>query len=260
MKNERTIGNLLVHGIKRLYQKSNIDKDLHDDAKDRVFCPICGSSFPIFGSVGVKKRENALCHECHSLERHRLMYLYLASLGLFNDTGNVTLLHFAPEKALYQIFSEAEHIEYHPCDLSPKRFKDPKSVPNKKVDIPAIPFENDSFDMIICNHVLEHIPDDKEAMDELYQVMKKGGRGYFQVPIDYNRDKTYEDFSLNKKWQRKIAFGQHDHVRYYAKDYKDKLAERGFKIQVDDYVTCFSKEEQFKLGLDPEERIYFCEK
>lgn len=188
------------------------------------------------------------------------MYLYLAKLGFFNSTSQIKLLHFAPEQALYQIFSNMAHIEYYPCDISPKRFKYAKPVPIQKVDITAIPFENDTFDLIICNHVLEHIPDDKKAMDELYRVMKKGGYGYFQVPIDYNRDKTYEDFSLNKKWQRKIAFGQHDHVRQYAKDYKDRLAEHGFMVHVDDFIKCFSEEERFRLGLDAEELIYFCEK
>ena len=114
--------------------------------------------------------------------------------------------------------------------------------------------------MILCNHVLEHVPADTQAMAELYRVMKKGGWGILQVPVDYNREKTYEDFTITKPKEREKAFGQHDHVRWYGQDYKDRLKSAGFKVIEDDYVKSFSSEELLQMGLNPSHLIYYCKK
>ena len=115
------------------------------------------------------------------------------------------------------------------------------------MDITDIPFEKDTFDFILCNHVLEHVPDDKLAMSELYRVMKKGGNGIFQVPIDYGRATTYEDWTITTPEERKKAFGQHDHVRWYGQDYKLRLHEAGFSVHEDDFVKKFSSEDIYKI-------------
>ena len=106
--------------------------------------------------------------------------------------------------------------------------------------------------------MLEHVVRDDVAMKELYRVMKTGGSGIFQVPIDYNREKTYEDFSITDPKEREKAFGQHDHVRWYGKDYGKKLEHAGFNVVVDDFVNSFSQEEIFRYGLIPTELIYYC--
>lgn len=97
-------------------------------------------------------------------------------------------------------------------------------------------------------------------MSELYRVMKKGGSGIFQVPIDYNRDETFEDFSITSPKEREKAFGQHDHVRLYGKDYKTRLENAGFRVTEDDFVKGFSTSEQTRYGIRDSELIYYCEK
>jgi SAM-dependent methyltransferase len=185
------------------------------------------------------------------------LYLFLRENKLlFNSDKKIKLLHFAPEKFFFELFSANSNIEYYPCDLFPEIYNN--SV--IKMDITNITFEEGSFDAILCNHVLEHIPEDHVAMAELYRVLKHGGWGIFQVPIDYSREKTYEDFSITDPKEREKAFGQNDHVRWYGRDYKDRLAHAKFNVTEDDYVTRFSQEEIFKYGLFKWEFIYHCKK
>ena len=227
-----------------------------------VICPICNSTYREFDSFGLSKRENAKCHNCGSLERHRLLFLYIdEKFKIFGDSTNpVRLLHFAPEKMFYDLFSNNSFIEYTPCDLFPEDYAFNGGAEVSKVDITRIPFADESFDFILCNHVLEHIPNDKLAMSELYRVLSKGGNGIIQAPIDYDRKQTYEDFSITSPKEREKAFGQHDHVRWYGQDYKTRLQNAGFIVNEDDYVTKFSPDEIFKYGLMPSELIYHCRK
>lgn len=228
---------------------------------NNVFCPICKSHFKYFASFGLMARINARCHNCNSLERHRLLFLYMESrLNFFNSDKNIRLLHFAPEKFFYDMFSTAENIDYFPCDLEPEIYNYRGDTKVVKVDITNIPYEDQTFDFIMCNQVLEHVPNDVLAMQELFRVMKKDGAGFFQVPIDYNREKTYEDFSITALEAREKAFGQHDHVRWYGRDYKNKLKSIGFDVTEDDFIRCFTKKDIYKFGLIPTELIYFCQK
>jgi SAM-dependent methyltransferase len=176
------------------------------------------------------------------------------------DTTVKRILHFAPEKAFYDILSEINTVEYVPCDLFPKHYNYNGKVSISKVDITEIPFDDNSFDVALCNHVLEHIPDDKLAMSELYRVMKKGAWAVLQVPIDYGRESTYEDFTITTPEEREKHFGQGDHVRWYGRDYKSRLESVGFNVTEDDYATNFSAQDSYKFGINPSELIYFCEK
>ena len=240
--------------VKYIKQKANKGKDVH--------CVVCGQSFKKFaphGKVG-SHRPNARCPDCGSLERHRLFWKYLTERTNYNQWRNVNILHFAPEKAFHKIFSSLPDVNYIPCDFSPERYDFPTGAKVKKVDITAIPFQDNYFDVIICSHVLEHIHDDRRAMKELQRVMKPGGWGIFQVPIDYNRKETYEDFSITCPEGRLKAFGQWDHVRWYGADYKDRLANAGFVVSEDDYVKTFTKEELERYRFTDNELIYFCRK
>lgn len=244
--------------ILKLYRDSTRFKPYRGN---EVYCPICKSHFNKFGPFGVIERENAKCHKCGSLERHRLLWKYLnEKVDLFNTDSKIKLLHFAPERSFYNIFSKTRNIDYFPCDLSPELYPFNGSVKVLKVDITNIPFNDNYFDVIICNHVLEHISDDKKAMLELYRVMKKNAWGIFQVPIDYGRVLTYENINLSTPAERKKAFGQEDHLRIYGQDYTERLKSVGFKVIEDDYVKRFSKSELSRLGLISSELIYYCEK
>ena len=228
---------------------------------NKVLCPICNSKFKEFAPFGLVTRKNARCLNCGSLERHRLLWKYLnEKTDLFSKDKKIRLLHFAPEKMFYDVFSINPNIEYYPCDLDPEYYGYKGSVKINKVDIIDIPFEENYFDVILCNHVLEHIPDDALAMSELYRVMKKGAWAILQVPIDYSRDTTYEDFSISTPEGREKAFGQDDHVRWYGRDYIDRLKKAGFVVKEDDFINSFSKDNLLQYGFIGSELIYYCKK
>lgn len=222
---------------------------------NNVYCPLCNNSFLKF-APHKKKRDNAKCPKCGSLERHRLLYLYLKESNLISSDKKTRLLHFAPEKVFFQLLSSNSNIEYFPCDFDYEKYHG-KVI---EMDITDIKFSADYFDVIICNHVLEHIPDDMKAMRELNRVLKPDGFSILQVPIDYTKAHTYEDFSITKPKEREKAFGQHDHVRIYGKDYADRLTKAGFKVKEDHFVQQFSDEDIKKYGLSKKEIIYICKK
>ena len=204
--------------------------------------PINGKSYRKFLPYGYgKQRPNALSPGTLSLERHRQMWLYLQNETDF-FTKNYKVLHIAPEQEFLRKFKKMKNLDYTSADLfSP--------IVDVKADILHLPFENESFDVVFCNHVLEHIIDDKKAMSELYRVMKKGGWGIFQVPMKNSLEKSYEDFSITDPKERQKHFGQYDHVRWYGLDYFDRLRSVGFETDPLYYSQKFSKENIKKLGL-----------
>ncbi|MDP4599777.1 MAG: class I SAM-dependent methyltransferase [Polaribacter sp.] len=206
--------------------------------------PIDGKSFRKMLPYGYgKQRENALSPSTLSLERHRLMWLFLRDeTDFFTSTKKLKTLHIAPEQCFLSIFKKQQNLEYVTSDLE-------SPIADVKADICNLPFEDNSFDVIFCNHVLEHIPDDTKAMQELFRVLKKGGFGIFQVPQDLNMDITFEDNSITDKKERAKIFGQYDHVRVYGKDYFDRLREIGFKVNEIDYTKkiALKKLERFCL-------------
>lgn len=228
-----------------------------------VHCPICDSKFQKFAPYGRPERENAKCHNCGSLERHRLIYLYLSEkLRMFphQDSSKLKVLHFAPEEIFYNLFDNNPNIAYTPCDLQPEIYVYKGNTKIQKADITQIPFDADSFDFILCNHVLEHIEDDHKAMSELQRVLHKKGAAILQVPIDYKRSETYEDWSITDPKAREKAFGQHDHVRWYGQDYGRRLEAAGFVVRADPFVKDLDQKTRHKYGLMPSELIYHCTK
>lgn len=242
--------------LRKFRKKRKLEKEY---AGNNVVCNICKRSYKIFEPF--KNVENEKCTNCISMKRHRLLYRFLQDRTyLFQTSDRLKLLHFAPEKAYYKIFSKKENIEYYPCDLEPENYVFNRKSRIYKKDITNIDFDDNTFDVILCNHVLEHILDDATAMQELYRVMKKGAWGIFQVPIDFKRATTYEDFSKTTPAERYIAFGQVDHVRWYGKDYPNRLRNAGFEVSEIKYTDEFSEEEKFKYGFPEKESIYLCYK
>ncbi|BAO76255.1 class I SAM-dependent methyltransferase [Winogradskyella sp. PG-2] len=192
--------------------------------------PIDNKSFKTFLPYGYEKqRPNILSPSTLSLERHRLLWLYLKNETDF-FSAEKKILHFAPEQCFLKRFKQLNNLDYTTTDLlSP--------IADVKADICDLPFEDNSYDIILCNHVLEHIPDDTKAMQELYRVMKPGGYGIFQIPQDLNRETTFEDDTITDKAERAKIFGQYDHVRVYGRDYFDKLRSIGFKVKKVDYTS-----------------------
>jgi SAM-dependent methyltransferase len=154
--------------------------------------PIDGKSFRIFLPYGYgKQRENALSPSTLSLERHRLLWLYLKNETDF-FTADKKVLHFAPEQCFLKQFKTLKNLDYTTTDLN-------SPLADVKADICNLPFSDNEFDVILCNHVLEHIPDDTKAIQELYRVLKPGGMGIFQIPQDLSRETTFEDDSITDK-------------------------------------------------------------
>lgn len=190
-----------------------------------------------------------------------MQLLYLTEkTNLFTAATPLKLLHFAPEKNLYDIIARHRHIDYTRCDLSP-RSADFRSIPGvQKADITNLPFPDSSFDVILCNHVLEHIEDDRRAIKELYRVMAPGGWGIFQVPIRWRHEKTYEDFSITSRRGRQKAFDHHDHVRKYGRDYTERLAAAGFTVIPDNYAATIPEADRYRFGINPREITFLCKK
>ncbi|PQJ79634.1 class I SAM-dependent methyltransferase [Polaribacter porphyrae] len=211
---------------------------------NRFTDPIDGKSFRKFLPYGYgKQRENALSPSTLSLERHRLMWLFLRDeTDFFISEEKQKVLHIAPEQCFLDIFRKQKNLDYITSDLE-------SPIADVKADICNLPFKDNEFDVVFCNHVLEHISDDTKAMQELFRVMRKGGFGIFQIPQDTSRKTTFEDNSITDKKERAKIFGQYDHVRVYGLDYFDKLRSVGFTVDEVDFTTKISSEkiEEFCL-------------
>ena len=237
--------------------------------------PIDGKSFRMFLPYGYgNQRNNVLSPSTLSLERHRLLWLYLQNETEFfqseldsdspvtqnkriklrkdaETSSALKVLHFAPEQEFYKRFKKQTNIDYTTTDLfSP--------LADIKADICNLPFEDNTYDILFCNHVLEHIPDDTKAMQELYRVLKPGGMGIFQIPQDLSRATTFSDNTIIDQKERAKIFGQYDHVRVYGRDYFDKLRSIGFKVIEEDYTNKISSELVEKYCLAKGEIIPIC--
>lgn len=215
--------------------------------------PIDGKSYRKFLPYGYTKvRENVLAPGTLSLERHRLFWLYLKQETSF-FSESLKVLHFAPEQAFLNRFRKLSHLDYTTTDLN-------SPLADVKADICDLPFESNTYDFIICNHVLEHIPNDTKAMQEIFRVLKPGGTAILQVPYEQERAVTFEDDTITDKEERTKIFGQYDHVRVYGMDYFAKLERIGFEVEAVDYTKQFSEEEIERYRLPKGELLPVCKK
>lgn len=215
--------------------------------------PIDGKSYRRFLPYGYAKvRENVLAPGTLSLERHRLFWLYLKNeTTFFSDPLRV--LHFAPEQAFVQKFKKQKNLTYTTTDLN-------SPIADVKADICDLPFKDNSFDFIICNHVLEHIPDDTKAMQELYRVLAPSGTAIMQVPYDAKREITFEDNTITDQRERTRIFGQYDHLRVYGMDYFKKLSSIGFEVNALDYTSGMTSDDIERYRLCKGELLPVCKK
>ncbi len=219
---------------------------------NNVQCPACNKSFRKFLPYGNKGETNRLCPNCLTLERHRLLWVYLEERTFF-FTAKINVLHIAPEQPFLKKFRKLENINYVTADLySP--------LADVKTDIRNMIFSDNTFDVILCNHVLEHIDEEQKALKELYRTLKTGGWAIIQVPIDYSLEKTYEDKTIVTKKEREKYFGQYDHLRVYGRDYPQRLRKAGFTVIEDNFIKSFTKKEIEIFRFDENEIIYICKK
>lgn len=212
---------------------------------NRVKCPVCGSKFRKFLPYGYEtSRDNALCPECLSLERHRLLWLYLTRetdlLSVFPRT-----LHIAPEVCIMRHLKP--HFAAHPGQYVTADLESP--LADLHFDIHHIPLDDNSVDVILCNHLLEHVADDRQAIRELHRVMKSGGWGIVLSPVEPDYEQTYEDDTITDPEERRRVFGQYDHRRVYGADYPDRLREAGFEVADIDYAVSLTEAERMRYAL-----------
>jgi SAM-dependent methyltransferase len=193
---------------------------------DRLECPCCGGRFRAFRPRS--GRPDARCPRCDSYERHRVLWLWLRDRsGLLEERLDV--LHIAPEPVFESRLRALPNLRYTGGDLSPKGDQ-------VRVDLTDIPFPDGSFDVVICNHVLDEVPDDRLALREIDRVLRPAGRLITQTPVHLDRESTFEDPSLSAE-ERRQAFQTADDVRIYGRDFADRLAEPGFDVTRIDYVA-----------------------
>lgn len=180
------------------------------------------------------------------------MWLYLKNRTNF-FTGRNKILHVAPEQCFLKRFRKFKNLEYHTADLvSP--------IADFKCDVQNMPFEDDTYDIVICNHVLEHVDDDRKAMKEILRVLKPGGFAIMQVPADFNREKTFSDNTIKDKKKRTEIFGQYDHQRVYGRDYPEIIQKAGFIINEPNYTELLSEDEKNRYSLNMNEFMFACRK
>jgi SAM-dependent methyltransferase len=229
-------------------------------------CPLCQGNFSHFMPIGIDVpvlkekhvvgagyRLNASCPRCRSEDRERLIYLYLKLKTPDLFSRPTKLLHVAPEPSLSARLRACPSISYIAADLN-------SPMADVRMDITAIDETEGTYDVIICNHVLEHVEDDRKAMGELFRVLKPGGFAILQVPISYIMDETYEDFLIRDPKAREVAFGQCDHVRLYGNDYTHRLSQAGFNVMAVAPEKFLERSQIAAYRLLPAEKLFVCVK
>ena len=216
------------------------------------FCPVCETHFRKFLAFGTPRREGAMCPRCGSLERHRFVWLYFLRRTDLFDGRSKRVLHIAPEVCFQPRFRKRLGSGYVTADI-----ENPDA--NVKMDVTNIDYPSDTFDVIYCSHVLEHVTDDRRAMRELHRVLSPNGWAILLVPITAER--TIEDPSITDPRERLRLFGQKDHVRRYGPDYVDRLREAGFHVTVTTVLEMMTKGDALAMGIPTEqEQIFYCTK
>lgn len=213
---------------------------------NNFYCPCCEKSYRKFldKGNGIENRKNAICPNCGSLERTRLLFLYLKNNTKIFD-GNPSVLHFAPEEALKNKLKDNKN--YMDVDLNP-------NLATYKMDITEIEAQNEKYDFIICSHVLGHIPDERKAIKELYRVLKNGGDLFLLSLMDLDSKNTIEDKKHNTPYEKLKAYGEKDLERLYGNDFLERIKSEAVTIEKIDYRDNFSNEQKRKMSLGNGER------
>jgi len=240
---------------------------------NKYFCPYCEHSFrklladgfdlPVIKEkkiIGAGRRDNCTCPRCFSKDRDRLIYLYLKHKTDFFE-GHYKVLHIAPEAWMKELFQRTANIDYTAGVKEIESMGYYYDRMTREIDITNLEMKNNLYDTIICNHVLEHVDDDIQAMNELLRVLKPGGYAILQVPISPILEKSYEDSDIISKRSRERYFGQFDHVRIYGQDYFDRLESVGFNVEKHHPVKDqWNIPDLEKYALNPDEELFIAHK
>lgn len=210
--------------------------------RKNYYCPVNGKSYRTF----IEDGDLLISLDLGARERHRFIWHYVSNhTKILQDGGD--LLHISPEFCFYQKLKDNRNINYHPVDKFEPGY-DYLSL-TRDIDLLGESLTSEKFDFIICNHVLEHITDDRLAISNLYKILKKGGEAILSVPILKNNLPTYEDYSIVSPQERKKHFGQWDHVRYYGTDIRNRFEEAGFEVSTLKSTEYFTEKERIRFGV-----------
>jgi predicted SAM-dependent methyltransferase len=213
----------------------------------RHYCPICNSSVRAFMRFGPLQAE--WCPVCTAMRRHRMLWVFLQQRTNLFDGRPKRMLHVAPEVALEPTLKRIPKLDYVTADLNDPHVMDLQDITN-------LTYEDESFDVIACSHVLEHVPDDRAAMREMFRVLRPGGWAVIMVP--YAADTvTDEDSSITDPAERETRFGQFDHVRYYGSDIVDRLEEAGLHVDVVTAHELLDADELGRVQVDAGETVFY---
>jgi SAM-dependent methyltransferase len=218
-------------------------------AGDRVACPICDDRYSKF--ITRHGHPNAQCPGCRSLVRHRSLWLYLRDVIRVGD-GPTRLLHVAPERGIEHRLRALPAVDYISADID-------AALASERVDLVAMPYDDASFDLIICSHVLEHVVDDHAAIGEMYRVLRPGRPAVIILPLRSERTEEYIDPSPSPAYPdgyRRV--GAHEHVRSIGADYPDRLRAAGFEVEVVDLATSMPDTDRTRFGIEPGQPFYVC--
>lgn len=222
------------HSIRGLFYSGN-----------QVHCVCCKNSFSKFLTYGNIRRKNAACPSCNTLERNRILLLYLQEeTNFFID--KLSVLHFAPEFKLERIFRTQSNLDYISADINPE-------LAMKKIDIQDIDFGDNRFDYILCSHVLGHVPDEFQAFKELKRVLKPNGCLLLMTKIYHDLEYTFEGTGMFNAENQCI-------FRKHGRDFTDRIIESGFEVTVKDVAKELGPEKTMKYGLGQNELLYICRK
>jgi len=249
-----------------LYERARYYPEIVFRLGRRLECPFCGWHFRCFKPAGFHYRvivekqvigghwhRDNVCPRCLSNARERLAYLYLKDRTALFDKPT-RLLHVAPEPQLASVLKRSANIKYVSADLFGPGVM-------SRFDIQQTPFMDQTFDVVICNHVMEHVADDSVAMAEVHRILKPGGWALLQIPVALKLDQTIEDPTALTEAQRIERFGQEDHVRLYARgDYISRLQAAGFDVKVESYPLALGSAKVDRFGLVEEEEVFVCSK
>jgi SAM-dependent methyltransferase len=214
-------------------------------------CPVCESYIRLFLPAGAATRMNARCPICGALERHRLDWIFMRTQTNLFDGSPKRMLHIAPEPAFESKLKAIANLEYITADLI-----DPNVM--VKMDITDIKYPGDHFDIIYCSNVLEHVREDRRAMNELFRVLRPGGWAMLLVPI--STQPTFEDFTVTAPEEREKLFGGGDHLRAYGPDYMDRLVAAGFDVKLLKASEMLDRNTMQRLGIRQGQIVIFCAK
>lgn len=194
------------------------------------------------------------CPRCGAHDRERHLFLYLRATGVLADLGNKSVMHFAPEKRLSGLIRSACPTRYLPCDLFPH------GPEVQRVDMLDMQFESGSFDVVIANHVLEHVDDDARALAEIHRMLKPGGMAILQTPYGRKLHHTWSDPGIDTPQARLQAYGQEDHVRLFGRDIFERFAAAGFESCVRQHEDLLGDIDAAMVGVNPAEPFFLFRK